>query len=170
MVISISSSNWISKSFFPNVEDDELTIQINLPSGSPFSRTEEIGRKVQNAGYQVIESYKDKDNAIKGILLTLNENKIMAYVNLHDPSIRDASAKEIAKLYREYIGDVPDAENFAIGTQIGRNTTAADLEFNVTSQSADNLIKASEEFMGKLRSYDSIYDVNTSLNLSLIHI
>ena len=164
VVTSISSSNWISKSFFPNVEDDELTIQINLPSGSPFSRTEEIGRKVQTAGYQVIEFYKDKDNAIKGILLTLNENKIMAYVNLHDPSIRDASAKEIAKLYREYIGDVPDAENFAIGTQIGRNSTAADLEFNVTSQNAENLIEASEEFMGKLRSYDSIYDVNTSLN------
>ena len=131
VVISISSSNWISKSFFPNVEDDELTIQINLPSGSPFSRTEEIGRKVQTAGYQVIEFYKDKDNAIKGILLTLNENKIMAYVNLHDPSIRDASAKEIAKLYREYIGDVPDAENFAIGTQIGRNSTAADLELSL---------------------------------------
>ena len=41
---------------------------------------------------------------------------------------------EIASLYREFIGDIPDAENFAIGTQIGRDNTAADLEFNITSQ------------------------------------
>ena len=164
VVISVSSSNWISKSFFPNVEDDELTIQINLPSGSPFSRTEEIGRKVESAGYEVIDFYKGKDNAIKGILLSLNENKVMAYVNLHDPAIRDASAKEIASLYREYIGDIPDAENFAIGTQIGRDNTAADLEFNITSQDDIILLAASDEFMGKLRSYDAIYDVNTSLN------
>jgi len=164
VVISVSSSNWISKSFFPNVEDDELTIQINLPSGSPFSRTEEIGRKVESAGYEVIDFYKGKDNAIKGILLSLDENKVMAYVNLHDPAIRDASAKEIASLYREYIGDIPDAENFAIGTQIGRDNTAADLEFNITSQDDIILLAASDEFMGKLRSYDAIYDVNTSLN------
>ena len=164
IVVSVSSSNWISKSFFPNVEDDELTILINLPSGSPFSRTEEVGRKIQSAGYQVIEFYRGKDNAIKGILLMLDENKITTYVNLHDPSVRDASAKEIANLYRDYIGDVPDAENFAIGTQIGRDSTAADLEFNISSQESESLISASEEFMGKLRSYDSIYDVNTSLN------
>ena len=164
IVVSVSSSNWISKSFFPNVEDDELTILINLPSGSPFSRTEEVGRKIQSAGYQVIEFYRGKDNAIKGILLMLDENKITTYVNLHDPSVRDASAKEIANLYRDYIGDVPDAENFAIGTQIGRDSTAADLEFNISSQDSESLISASEEFMGKLRSYDSIYDVNTSLN------
>ena len=162
--MSVSSSNWISKSFFPNVEDDELTILINLQSGSPFSRTEEVGRKIQSAGYQVIEFYRGKDNAIKGILLMLDENKITTYVNLHDPSVRDASAKEIANLYRDYIGDVPDAENFAIGTQIGRDSTAADLEFNISSQDSESLISASEEFMGKLRSYDSIYDVNTSLN------
>ena len=164
VVISVSSSNWISKSFFPNVEDDELTIQINLPSGSPFSRTEEIGRKVESAGYEVIDFYKGKDNAIKGILLSLDENKVMAYVNLHDPAIRDASAKEIASLYREFIGDIPDAENFAIGTQIGRDNTAADLEFNITSQDDITLLAASDEFMRKLRSYDAIYDVNTSLN------
>ena len=164
IVVSVSSSNWISKSFFPNVEDDELTILINLPSGSPFSRTEEVGRKIQSAGYQVIEFYRGKDNAIKGILLMLDENKITTYVNLHDPSVRDASAKEIANLYRDYIGDIPDAENFAIGTQIGRDSTAADLEFNISSQDSESLISASEEFMGKLRSYDSIYDVNTSLN------
>ena len=164
IVISVSSSNWISKSFFPNVEDDELTIQINLPSGSPFSRTEEIGRKVESAGYEVIDFYKGKDNAIKGILLSLDENKVMAYVNLHDPAIRDASAKEIASLYREFIGDIPDAENFAIGTQIGRDNTAADLEFNITSQDDITLLAASDEFMRKLRSYDAIYDVNTSLN------
>ena len=140
IVVSVSSSNWISKSFFPNVEDDELTILINLPSGSPFSRTEEVGRKIQSAGYQVIEFYRGKDNAIKGILLMLDENKITTYVNLHDPSVRDASAKEIANLYRDYIGDVPDAENFAIGTQIGRDSTAADLEFNISSQDSESLI------------------------------
>ena len=92
---------------------------------------------------------EEKDNAVKGILLMLDENKVTAYINLHDPKIRDASAKEIAKLYREYIGEVPDAENFAIGTQIGRDSTAADLEFNVTAQNDDTLITASEEFMGK---------------------
>ena len=161
---SLTSSNWISRSFFPNVEDDELTIQINLPSGTPFSRSLEIGKKVEQAGFQTIDYYKDKDNAIKGILLTLNENKLMAYINLHDPSIRDASAKEIANIYREYIGEIPDSESFSIGTQIGRDQSAPDLEFNITSPDSDTLTLASEEFMGKLRSYDSVYDVNTSLN------
>ena len=50
IVISVSSSNWISK-VFSNVEDDELTIQIKVaPVRLTFSRTEEIGRKVESAG------------------------------------------------------------------------------------------------------------------------
>ena len=164
IVMSISSSNWLTRSFLPNVEDDEMTIAISIPSGSPFSRTIEIGKKVEDAGYKTIEYYEGKDEAIKGILLILNENKINAYINLHDPSIRKASAKDIANLYREYIGDIPDAESFSIGTQIGRDSSSPDIEFNITSTTSKKLLEASEEFMGKLRSYDSVYDVSTSIN------
>ena len=88
----------------------------------------------------------------------------MGYINLHDPAIREASTKEVANVFREYIGDIPDAESFTIGTQIGRNQSSADLEFNITSSNSEDLISASEEFMGKLRSYDAVYNVSTSLN------
>ena len=107
-------------------------------------------KKLNSAGFQTIDYYKDKDNAIKGILLTLNENKLMAYINLHDPSIRDASAKEIANIYRDYIGEIPDSESFSIGTQIGRDQSAADLEFNITSPDSDTLTFCFRRIYGKI--------------------
>jgi len=164
IVFSISSSNWISRSFFPDVEDDEMQLQISLPSGSPFSRTEEIGKKVEEAGYQTIQHYKGIDNTITGMIITMEENTLLGYINLHEPSVRESSTKEVADVFREYIGDIPDAESFTIGTQIGRNQSSADLEFNITSSSSENLISSSEEFMDKLRSYDAVYNVSTSLN------
>ena len=90
------------KKLFSKCEDDELTIQINLPS-EPLSRSLELGKKVEQAGFQTIDYYKDKDNAIKGIL-TLNENKLMAYINLHDPSIRDVRLKKLLIFIENILG------------------------------------------------------------------
>ncbi|SUZ74468.1 uncharacterized protein METZ01_LOCUS27322 [marine metagenome] len=167
IVNTLASSGFISRTLLPNVEDDEMRISIALPSGSPFSRTEQVAEQVKQAGYETIEFYKGKDNAIKGIIVILEENTLTAFINLHDPAIREASTKDVAAVYRKNIGQIPDAESFSIGTQIGRDSSEPDMSFNITTSSSDQLLVAVEDFMGKLRSYDAIYDVSSSINSAI---
>ena len=57
-----------------------------------------------------------------------------------------------------------------VANNIGREPGQADLEFNVTSKNSEDLISAIDDFMDKLRSYSSTYDVTSSLNSSITEI
>ncbi|MBT5663451.1 MAG: efflux RND transporter permease subunit, partial [Alphaproteobacteria bacterium] len=174
IIFTFSGTSWIGKSFLPNIEDDEILVSVSLPAGSPFERTLSVQKQVQEAGVETIEFYKNKDLVIENTYINSRENNVMAYFNLYPPGRgqgkRKSSASEIADVLREKIGDIPDAEGLNVANNIGREPGQADLAFNITSKSSEDLLTAIEDFMNKLRSYSSTYDVTSSFNSSLTEI
>jgi multidrug efflux pump subunit AcrB len=174
IIFTFSGTSWIGKSFLPNIEDDEILVSVSLPAGSPFERTLSVQKQVQEAGVETIEFYKNKDLVIENTYINSRENNVMAYFNLYPPGRgegkRKSSASEIADVLREKIGDIPDAEGLNVANNIGREPGQADLAFNITSKNSEDLLTAIEDFMNKLRSYSSTYDVTSSFNSSLTEI
>ena len=174
IIFTFSGTSWIGKSFLPNIEDDEILVSVSLPAGSPFERTLSVQKQVQEAGFKTIEFYKSKDLVIENTYIQSRGNNVRAYFNLYPPGRsegkRRSSASEIAGVLRENIGEIPDAESLNVANNIGREPGQADLEFNVTSKNSEDLISAIDDFMDKLRSYSSTYDVTSSLNSSITEI
>jgi len=174
IIFTFSGTSWISKSFLPNIEDDEIMVQVTLPSGSPFERTTSVQDQVQDAGLETIKFYKDRDLVIENTYSVAKGNTVLAYFNLYPPGRgegkRKSSASEVASILRDNIGEIPDSESLNVANNIGREPGQADLAFNITSKNSNDLIPAIEDFMNKLRSYSSTYDVTSSLNSSITEI
>ena len=170
IIFTFSGSSWISKSFLPNIEDDEILVSVKLPDGSPFERTLEVSKIIENAGLETEKYYENKDNAIENTYVNARGTAVRAYFNLYPPKDRDASATEIANVLRDKIGDIPDAEGLDVSKDIGRNPTDADLLFNITATKSEDLIPALNDFINNLRSYSATYDVRNSLNSSFTEI
>ena len=170
IIFTFSGSSWISKSFLPKIEDDEILVSVKLPDGSPFERTLEVSKIIENAGIETEKYYENKDNSIENTYINATGSSIRAYFNLYSPSDRKASATEIADILREKIGDIPDAEGLDVSKDIGRNPTDADLNFNITATKSEDLIPALNDFINNLRSYSATYDVRNSLNSSFTEI
>jgi multidrug efflux pump subunit AcrB len=174
IIFTFSGTSWIGKSFLPNIEDDEILVSVSLPAGSPFERTLSVQKQVQEAGFETIKFYENKDLVIENTYIQSRGNNVRAYFNLYPPGRgqgkRRSSASEIASVLRENIGEIPDAESLNVANNIGREPGQADLEFNVTSKNSKDLIDAIDDFMDKLRSYSSTYDVTSSLNSSITEI
>ena len=170
IIFTFSGSSWISKSFLPNIEDDEILVSVKLPDGSPFERTLEVSKIIENAGIETEKYYENKDNSIENTYINATGSSVRAYFNLYPPSDRKASATEIADILRDKIGDIPDAEGLDVSKDIGRNPTDADLNFNITATKSEDLIPALNDFINNLRSYSATYDVRNSLNSSFTEI
>ena len=170
VIFTFSGSSWISKSFLPNIEDDEILVSVKLPDGSPFERTLEVSKIIENAGLETEKYYQNKDNAIENTYINARGTSVRGYFNLFPPKDRNASATEIANILRDKIGDIPDAEGLDVSKDIGRNPTDADLLFNITSTKSEDLIPALNDFINNLRSYSATYDVRNSLNSSFTEI
>jgi multidrug efflux pump subunit AcrB len=138
IIFTFSGTSWIGKSFLPNIEDDEILVSVSLPAGSPFERTLSVQKQVQEAGFETIKFYENKDLVIENTYIQSRGNNVRAYFNLYPPGRgqgkRRSSASEIANVLRENIGEIPDAESLNVANNIGREPGQADLEFNVTSK------------------------------------
>ena len=73
-------------------------------------------------------------------------------------------------LLHQVFREIPDAEGLDVSNNIGRDPGQADLSFNITSKNSEDLILSMEDFMNKLRSFSSTYDVTSSLNSSISEI
>ena len=170
IIFTFSGSSWISKSFLPKIEDDEILVSVKLPDGSPFERTIEVSKIIENAGKETESFYQGKDNTIENTYINARGTSVRGYFNLYPPSERKASATEISEILRDKIGDIPDAEGLDVSKDIGRNPTDADINFNITATKSEDLIPALNDFINNLRSYSATYDVRNSLNSSFTEI
>ena len=123
---------------------------------------------------KILPDHKFKDLVIENTYIQSRGNNVRGYFNLYPPGRgegkRRSSAKEVADILRDRIGEIPDAEGLDVSNNIGRDPGQADLSFNITSKNSEDLILSMEDFMNKLRSFSSTYDVTSSLNSSISEI
>ncbi len=78
-----------------------------------------------------------------------------------DGEKRKQSTKEIAELFRERLGEIPDAEEINVGYTI--NDGGPDFSFGVESNNLDELRVSTVDIQNYLRSLPGLYDVRNSL-------
>ena len=163
MILSVGLlSNGIVKTvFFPEVESDQIEITVDLPEGTPYSRTLEVLKQIQIAEKQLVEEVNTQSagegELIENWYTRSRDNQVLALVKLVPPETRALTAKETAERLRELIGEVPDAEKISVNYQNSNN--GPPIEYVLNSTSLEDLNSAAEDLMAKLRSYEGVYNV-----------
>ena len=159
------STGWVKKSFMPDIESDEIIVNVVMPEGAPYSRALEILAQLQAAELALEEEVNQRTDG-DGVLIEnwytrSRRDSVLAIVKLAPPEVRDMTAKDASIRLRELMGDVPDAREVSV--QYTQNQNDPDFELSIRHPDLDILRAATADVENQLRTYESIYDVRNNL-------
>ncbi|MBL1430301.1 MAG: efflux RND transporter permease subunit [Robiginitomaculum sp.] len=158
MSIGLSSTGIVKFTFMPETESEEVSITVELPEGTPFSRSLEVLAQIQEAEKQLEEEI----NSVGGKLIEnwytrARETNILALVRLVGAEDRTLSAKETAERLRELIGEVPDAQTISVSYK--NEDSDPEIQYVLNSIDLEDLNAAAEDLMAQLRTYGVVFNV-----------
>ena len=165
--LGIFTSGWVKFYFMPQVENEQIYVNVTLPNGTPYSRALEILDQLQVAERRLIEEVDERaatgegsGKLIEGWYTRSRRDSVIAIVKLASPEVRDMSAKEAAERFRELVGDIPDADQIDVVYTINDND--ADVTYLLKHRDTEQLSLASRDLKAHLSSYDGTFFVRDS--------
>lgn len=158
-------SGWVKKGFMPDIESDQVIVNVVMPEGASYSRALEVLAQLQDAEKRLEEEVNQRTNGegalIENWYTRSRRDSVMAIVQLAPPESRDMSAKDAALRLRELLGDVPDAKEVSV--QYSLNNNGPGFELSIRHPDLDVLREATADLEAKLRTFESLYDVRNNL-------
>jgi multidrug efflux pump subunit AcrB len=165
--IGIFSSGWVKFYFMPQVENEQIYINVVLPSGTPYNRALAVLDHLQRAERALIAEVDERaasgtgsGKLIEGWYTRSRRDSVIAIVKLAPPEVRDMTAKEAATRFRELVGDIPDADEIQVNYTL--NDDGPDVTYLLRHKDTDLLRAASRDLQGRLRGYEGSFYVRDS--------
>lgn len=162
------NTGWIKFDFMPDIEGDEIVVEVDMADGAPYSRALEVLAQLQEGERKLVAEVKQlaKEEGGSGQLIEnwytrSRRDNVIAIVKLVPPETRQLSAKVAAERLRDLVGDIPDADMVSYHHSMG--SFEPDIEYSVSHSDFDVLRAAVAALEDKLRSYDTLYDVRSDL-------
>src|SRR5210317_1199581 len=91
-------TGWVKKSFMPDIESDQIIVNVVMPDGAPYSRALEILAQLQEAEQALVEEVNQRTDG-EGVLIEnwytrSRRDSVLAIVKLAPPEVREMTAKE----------------------------------------------------------------------------
>ncbi len=162
VALGLFNSGWVKFYFSPQVESDEVYINVRLPPGTPYSRSVEVLRQLQDAEQQLAaevnaeaEAGQGTGELIESWATRARRGDVIAIVQLAPPEKRHLSARATAERFSDLVGDIPDADEVKVTYSFGDGE--ARITFLLQHDDLDALNAASRTLQQHLASYDKTY-------------
>jgi multidrug efflux pump subunit AcrB len=152
IALTLASTGWVRFYFFPQLESETLVVNVGLPTGVPFSRTEAVMNQLNKTSDGLKAQYP-----VIGAFTFAYDNQLEQYVQLPPPGESNISMREVADTYLETMGDIPDAEN--INVQYTANQGEAILTFVFAHSNEERLKQAAAELRNYLVTFEDVFFV-----------
>ena len=163
--IGLFTTGWVKFYFMPQVENEVIFIEVNLPTGTPFERALEVLDQLQSAGQSLMTevetdaSYSGEGSGklIEGWYTRSRRESVIAILRLAPPEVRDLSARKAAERLRELAGDIPDADEVSINYTL--NDSNPRVTFLLQHNNFATLKQASEDLQLHLQGFEAAFFV-----------
>ena len=152
IALTLASTGWVRFYFFPQLESETLVVNVGLPTGVPFSRTEAVMNQLDRTSDGLKEQYP-----VIGAFTFAYDNQLEQYVQLPPPGESNISMREVAETYLDTMGDIPDAEN--INVQYTANQGEAVLTFVFAHTDEERLKQAAADLRNYLVTFEDVFFV-----------
>jgi len=160
--LGLFTSGWVKFYFSPQVENEEIYINVRLPPGTPYTRSMEVLAQLQRAEKQLADEVNAEADAgkgsgelVEGWYTRARRGDVIAIVQLAPPESRHLSARETAERFSDLVGDIPDADEVKVGYTLSESE--ASITFLLQHEDLDTLNAASMTLQGHLGEYDKAY-------------
>lgn len=161
---ALLAQGWIGFKFMPEIQGTFISLNVRLPEGTSFTRTEQIYDEVDVAVNRMknkLGDAKDGEPFVKTIYLAADEGEVISYITITEAGNRKESTEEVAELFREELGAIPDAEEINIG--FTQNEGGPDLSFGIQGDDLEDLRLATIDLQNYLRTLPGVFDVRNNL-------
>ncbi|WP_147820605.1 efflux RND transporter permease subunit [Salidesulfovibrio onnuriiensis] len=151
----------------PKVESDFAYLQVELPYGSPASKSEAVRDRFLAAANRVIET-NGGDRLVEGIdskiggagrdISGSHVVKIQVYLTAAD--IRPISTDEFVRLWRQEAGEIAGLETISFSSDKGGPGAGDALEFELSHSDVTTLEAAAADLAESLALYPGVKDVD----------
>lgn len=162
--------------FMPEIESDLVQVEIEMPDGTPFSRTldvrDQLASGVTSAKAQLNAKWESQINrtigdydggVIKDASIVASNSRVQAWIGLVPPENRPEllSTREISETIRDLVGPIQDAEEITFDFTDNENDTG--VRFALNHPDLDRLREASAVVQEQLATYAAAYDIGDNL-------
>lgn len=183
--VGVVSMRIVPFNFMPQIEGGMVQVTIDLPEGTPFSRTLQIRDQLQAGIHSADDKLNQQWSSVLGELrrnrgepvdddLSIIENasivatsgRIQAWVGLVQPEDRPETltTKSITEVLRSEVGPIQDAEE--VKFDFTQNEEDSGVRFSLNNENLDRLREASDYIQAHLATYAAIYDIGDNLSSS----
>ncbi len=162
--VALMAQGWVAFKFMPEVQGTFISLSVRLPEGAPFSRSNQIFYEVEAAAEALkakLGKARDGEDYVKSVYIMAEEGSITSYVTITEASHRKESTEQVAKMFREELGDIPDAEEINIG--FTQNEGGPDLSFGIEAEDLESLRLSTVDLQNYLKTLPGLYDVRNNL-------
>jgi len=161
----------IGVTFFPNVDGDEVPINVSLVAGRQEADTDSLLARIERVCWEVNDELSservDGQQVIESIQRDIGSNDFgetgshtgRLFVKLLDGETRGLESYVIANKIREAVGSVPEVQNITFG-QGGRFGKAVSI--SLLGNDVEELEKAAALLKAELENFTSLRDVTDS--------
>ncbi|MEO1028739.1 MAG: efflux RND transporter permease subunit [Pseudomonadota bacterium] len=165
--------------FFPSVESDEVTVNLEMPDGTPFARTEQVMRQIERAAYEAIGGPDDPN--LKSLSVTIGASPQSgsggplsvsssglgshfggAVLTLAPAGERTVGSAEIERRWRNAVGEIAGVKSLSFeASLIGGG---ADISLDISHRNTAELERAVTTLETELRRIPGVSEVESGLS------
>lgn len=168
---AVSITKNVPSAFMPEIEGDLIQVTIDMPDGTPFSRTlqvrDQLHNGVERAKIELAKQWQDIDeDMIQGASIVASDAQVQAWIGLIPPERRPETlkTKDISNSVRELMGPIQDAEE--INFDFTQNDDDNGVQFTLSHPDLDRLREASTVVQAQLATYVTVFDIGDNLTAS----
>lgn len=163
--VGIWIPGYVKQAFDPEIESDQVSIEVVMPDGTQYVRSEQVLLQLETAQRALIAEAEAEtgkaDTLVDTWYTRAQRDNILAIVNLAGPESRTKPTKDVALRLAELIGDIPDAEDMTVSYTMDDKENG--VEFLIWHKDLDLLRLAVEDLENQLRTYGAVYNVRNDL-------
>ena len=168
LIIAAIRTGRVSVTGFPKVAGDTIRAKVVLPTGTPFSRTEDVARDIAEAALRLNKNFQGGDGQpvvlrVFSLLGSTSEGDSGSHVaevivELLPGEDREKRSEEIADAWREETGSIHDALILQFGAFRGGPGGKA-LEMRLLGKSVEEIEPVATAVKDRLKQFPGVTDV-----------
>jgi len=172
VITALMNSGWMRFTFFPRIPRETLTVDLTMPTGTPFEVTNRHTVELTESVEHLREKYRDAntgESVVTNILTSTggrggSSHRGRVQFEITPPEKRELniSAQQLLKEWRESVGTIPGAESVAFRAEWGRASSPIDIQ--LSSSSLSTLDAAADLVKARLATYPTTFDIADSLS------
>ncbi|MFT6529087.1 MAG: multidrug efflux pump subunit AcrB [Psychrosphaera sp.] len=171
LVVSLIMSGWTKFIFFPRIPSETVSMNLSMPTGTPFEVTDRFIRKISDSAYDLQQKYVDEDgqSVILNVLAitggrggTTNQGRVRFEIIPPEKRESTITSRQLLAEWRGLIGTVPGAETLTFRAEIGRSSDPIDVQLSATSIQV--LQEVAEKVKARLATYPTVFEIADSMS------